>query len=101
MKKIINGKKYDTERAKEVACKVWCYYWDLNFVAEKLYKKKTGEFFLYAEGGANTIYATQYGCNSWGSGERITPFTENQAKKWGEANMDGDAYEEVFGAVEE
>lgn len=101
MKKIINGKKYDTETAKEVAFKAWGYCGDLNYVAETLYKKKTGEYFLYAVGGANTIYATQYGNNSWGSGERITPFTENQAKKWGEANMDGDTYEEVFGAVEE
>lgn len=101
MKKIINGKKYDTETAKEVACNSWGYYGDLNFVAETLYKKRTGEYFMYAEGGANTIYATQCGCNSWGSGWRITPFTENQAKKWGEENMDGDTYEDVFGAVEE
>ena len=101
MKKIINGKKYDTETAKEVACNTWGYYGDLNFVAETLYKKKTGEYFLYAEGGANTIYATQCGCNSWGSGWRITPLTENTAKKWGEENMDGDTYENVFGAVEE
>lgn len=56
MKKIINGKKYDTETAREVACKAWGYYGDLNFVFETLYKKKTGEFFLYGEGGANTSY---------------------------------------------
>lgn len=75
--------------------------WRFEFCSRNTVQEKTGEFFLYTEGGANTIYATQYGCNSWGSGERITLFSENQAKKWGEENMDGDTYEEVFGAVEE
>ena len=48
MKKIINGKKYDTETATSVgeyssnyACSDYKYY------DETLYKKKTGEFFLY------------------------------------------------------
>ena len=101
MKKIINGKMYNTETAKALATSYHGTPGDFSYYEETLYKKKTGEYFLYAEGGANTIYATQCGCNSWGSGWRITPFTENQAKKWGEANMDGDTYEDVFGAVEE
>ena len=55
MKKIINGRKYDTETAKEIG------YWsngypcsDFNHCEETLYLKKTGEYFLYGEGGALT-----------------------------------------------
>lgn len=81
MKKIINGKKYDTETAKEVACKAWYYYGDLNFVIEKLYKKKTGEFFLYAAGGATVLHTYLLACsqsaccrkeNIFGSTRRFT-----------------------------
>ena len=45
MKKIINGRKYDTETAKEIG------YWsngypcsDFNHCEETLYLKKTGEY---------------------------------------------------------
>ena len=46
MKKIISGKLYDTETAKEIA--VWNNgrsYSDFSHCVETLYKKRTGEYF--------------------------------------------------------
>ena len=101
MKKIIGGKKYDTETAKELGSS-----WnglsptDFNYCSEKLYRKKTGEFFLYGKGGARSQYAEQVG-NAWCGGEDITPYTEDEAKRWCENHLSVDEYEAIFGEVEE
>ena len=101
MKKIINGKKYDTETAKEMG-----YFQSgfnrgsFNFYEETLYKKKTGEYFLYGSGGANSKYSDCCDGNSWGI-STIIPYTEDEAKKWAEKHLTGDEYEMCFGEVEE
>lgn len=52
MKKIINGKKYDTETAGLICEHDNGRSWtDFYFYKECLYKKKTGEFFIHEEGG--------------------------------------------------
>jgi len=100
MKKIINGKKYDTETAEELA------YWenmpnalDFNQYSETLYRKKTGEYFLHGEGGPMTKYARTIDSNSWSGGERIMPLTVAKAQAWAEEHLDGDKYEKIFGVV--
>ena len=102
MKKIINGKSYDTETAKKVA--MWSNnlsYRDFNWVEETLYRKKTGEYFLHGEGGPMSRYAEATGTNSWSGGERIMPMTYAEATEWAEKHLDGDEYEQIFGAVVE
>ena len=102
MKKIINGKKYDTKTAECVA--EWHnrhFPSDFDYCSEDLYRKKTGEFFLHGEGGARSKYAQRYGQNSWGGGEDITPLTEAEAREWVEEHCDGDDYEKIFGEVPE
>ncbi len=47
MKKIINGKRYDTETAKLIGSDGYSNPSDFNYWSEDLYQKKTGEFFLY------------------------------------------------------
>ncbi|MCL1789836.1 MAG: hypothetical protein FWG40_00505 [Peptococcaceae bacterium] len=101
MKKVIEGKMYDTDTAKAVA------FWDNNlgrtdfgWYSETLYKKKTGEFFLHGEGNANSKYTTPHGENSWGGGEETTPLSISEAQKWAE-RLDGDEYVKIFGDVEE
>lgn len=102
MKKIINGKKYDTDTAAEVG-----YYsngggWgDFHHYEETLYRKRTGEFFLYGEGGPMTGYAESCGMNEYCGGWSIKPMTENQAKAWAETHIDADDYEKIFGEVDE
>lgn len=101
MKKIINGKRYDTETAKEVACDSYLYPRDFNYWSETLYRKNTGEYFLYGEGGPMSKYAESTGQNQWTGGERIIPLSLEAAKEWAEKHLDGAEYEEIFGAVEE
>lgn len=101
MKKIIEGKKYDTSTAEKVAG-----WWnhrsasDFDYCSEDLYRKRNGEFFLCGEGGARSKYAVSCGQNSWGGGEDITPLTEDEAREWVEAHAN-DKYEEIFGEVAE
>lgn len=102
MKKIINGKVYDTNSAKEMGSWGNGGTWrDFNHMEETLYRKKTGEFFLHGEGGPMTKYAQASGQNSWIAGDRIMPMTFAEARKWAEEHLDGDEYEEIFGAVTE
>lgn len=102
MKKIINGKRYDTDTAEFIG--KWENIYnsaDLQYECEELYRKKTGEFFMYGEGGPASSYAVQTGTSSWSGSCKITPITEDEAKKWVEKNLDGDVYESLFEIEEE
>lgn len=101
MKKVINGKKYNTETAKEMACVSYGAKRDFQFWEEILYQKKTGEFFLYGIGGPMSKYAVLSGQNQWTGSEKITMLTLDDAKKWAEKYLDGDEYEKIFGIIEE
>ena len=92
MKKIINGKKYDTETAAYICGYVFGTYNDLFYNEENLYRKKNGEFFFYGYGGPGTSYKCE---------EIIEPFTESEAKNFIEKYGDVETYEELFGEVEE
>ena len=102
MKKIINGKKYDTETAKE--CGIYSNglpISNFSYVRETLYRKNNGEFFVHGQGGAYTQYGVSCGQNCWGDGEQILPLTINNAMQWAERYLDADEYEAIFGEVEE
>jgi hypothetical protein len=101
MNKIINGRRYDTERAKKVAEWYNGQYGSFHYVGEQLFRKQTGEFFLYGEGGPMTKYAKAIGQNEWSGGERIMPLSLEDAQKWAEDHLDADEYEEIFGATED
>lgn len=101
MKKIINGKMYNTEIAKEIA--TWNNSYnrgDFNYCEETLYKKKTGEYFLYGEGGALSRYARSCGSSGSCGGSEFIPFSKTEAKEWMESNADADDYIAEFGEVE-
>lgn len=102
MKKIINGKKYDTTTAKCMG--EWtnnASRSDFNWCSEMLYRKRTGEFFLYGEGGPMTRYAHCYEDGNWGYGKDIIPLSYEDAQKLAEKHLDADEYEAIFGEVEE
>ncbi len=95
MKKIINGKLYNTDTAKELGrdgggdgFRSW---------HEELYQKRTGEYFLYGEGGPATKYAVSVGQNSWSGGSQIIPLSMDAAREWAEEHLDADDYAEIFG----
>ena len=102
MKKVIEGKLYNTETAEELAS--WhngCSYSDFNYCKEDLYRTKKGNYFLHGEGGAMTRYSESCGNNSRCEGEDIIPLTESEAKEWAEGHLSGEKYCEIFGEPEE
>lgn len=97
MKKIIRGRLYDTDTAKEVGS------WeneavarnDFNWFEETLYRKKTGEFFLAGSGGPASKYAERsYG--TWIGGSSIEPISYEDAREWAEKHMEADDYVKWF-----
>ena len=102
MKKIILGKVYDTETARQLGEYENDYLRsDLHWYIEQLYQKRTGEFFLYGEGHAASKYAKAYGLNECGAGDKITPMSYTQAQKWAEEHLDADEYISIFGEPDE
>jgi hypothetical protein len=101
MKKIINGKKYDTESAEEIGInQSGDGRNDFRYFCEVLYKKKTGEFFLHGEGGGLSPYAESCGSGrTWG--EAIIPLSVDDTMEWVEKNLSADVYEGLFGEVAE
>jgi len=101
MNKTIGGKKYDPEKSEMLAEYDNGYPRnDFHYYEEKLYRRTTGEYFLYGSGGANSKYGVWHG-NSGGLGEKITPLSITAAQAWVENACDGDEYERIFGTVEE
>lgn len=101
MRKIINGKKYDTDTATEVG------NWDngaglrdFRYCEETLYRKRTGEYFIYGYGHAMSRYAERCG-DMWGAGSAIIPLTYDAARQWAEEHLDAEEYEKEFGEVSE
>lgn len=100
MIKIINGKKYDTDTAKELAS----YYngeTGLRYLEENLYRKKTGEYFICGNGGPLTGYRVPSGNNTWSGSCQIIPITKSEAKEWVEKYCSVDDYIGIFGDVDE
>ena len=87
MKKYINGKVYDTATAKKVGD--WdngCLPGDFDYYRERMFRKKTGEYFLWS-------------CTTFSGQDEIRPLTFDEAREWAEEHLDGDEYEEIFGAI--
>ena len=96
MIKIINGKRYNTDTATEVA-KYWNGLGDGDFrhLMEELYITSKGAWFLYGKGGAISKYAESAGNQSWGS-STIIPLTDDEAYEWCERHNKADVIEEYF-----
>lgn len=101
MKKIINNKLYDTETAREIDYYQYSSSSDFYYVYEALYKKRTGEYFLYGEGGAMSKYSVSCGNRQYSGSSEIIPLSKEEAKEWAVENMDADDFMEEFGEVEE
>lgn len=102
MKKVIDGALYNTETAREVGrYSNGVSFRDFSHYIEKLYRTKSGKYFLHGEGGPMTRYAVSSGQNSWSGGEHIEPMTPNAAREWAEKNLGTDEYAAEFGEPEE
>jgi hypothetical protein len=101
MRKVIKGKLYDTETATMVAEFSSGYSNDFAYVSETLYRKRTGEYFVYGEGGAMSKYAKSCGQNQWMGGAAIKPVTYDEARTWLEEHGTAEEYEAEFGIPDE
>lgn len=102
MKKIIRNRRYDTGTAKLIG--EWENTGDVrdhHRYCETLYKKRTGEYFIYGAGNAASKYAQSVGNNCWSGGDTIIPLSYESARQWAEDHMDADDYESEFGEVSE
>lgn len=97
MRKVINGKRYDTETATRIASR-----WegdglgDARFISEDLYRTPRGAWFIHGQGGALSMYGVPVG-NAWSSGERIRTLSPEGAMEWLESHDHLGALEKYFG----
>lgn len=81
MKKVIEGRRYDTSKAVKIAS--WESGEGDNYIREALYRKKrTHDFFLHCTGGAASRYSQAAGPGVWQPGECITPIPDDTAREW-------------------
>lgn len=96
MKKIINGKMYNTDTAKFLGEFYSCSgINDFNYIHESLYVTQKGQYFIDGKGGPNTCYAKYHDCHT------IMLLTVGEAKEWAETFLNADEYLKAFGEVEE
>lgn len=102
MNKVIRGKRYNTETAKLVGT------WEANepensdfWEKEELYQKRSGEFFLIGQGGAQTQYARFSMRGESKPGIELRPIEPEEASDWAEEHLTADEYEALFGPVAE
>ncbi len=97
IKRIINGRAYDTATATEIGGNEYSTPNDFRHYYERLYSKRNGEYFLYGEGGPLSKYSESVGTNATSGGETIIPMTYAEARDWAEDNLDADDYIKEFG----
>ena len=100
MKKIMNGKKYDTSTAQKVGYGQHVNNGSFSDFTETLYKKTTGEYFLLGSGGPMSPYSETSGGTTYGI-DKIIPMSEEEARTWGYENLLTSIAEGEFGEVPE
>jgi len=102
MKAIINGFRYDTEKATAVGgannIGAGASFWsDFSAWEATLYKTpRAGRYFLAGEGGPMTRFSHRVDQNSTSGGSKIIPMTAEEALEWAENYLDADAVEKHF-----
>lgn len=95
MKRIINGRRYDTDTAKLAGGYETGFIGDLDWRSEQLFRKSTGEFFLAGRGGAKTRWASRT-IDGFSSGGGILPLTFDEAREWAEEHLSVKDVENLF-----
>jgi hypothetical protein len=101
MKRIINNKKYDTEKANLIGENTYSIIGDFHYMSETLYITKNNNYFIAGEGGAMSKYSKSLGNNQQSGGSEIIPMDKKEAQSWAIENLDVDTVELYFGIVEE
>ena len=101
MRKVLKGKVYDTDTAKEVGYYSYLPGDRLYGHSETLHRKRTGEYFLCCEGGPGSKYSEDIDRNNRSGLALIKPLSYEDARKWAEENLSVDEYKSEFGIVDE
>jgi hypothetical protein len=98
MKAIINGFRYDTDKAILIGETSHAEgSRDFNYWKAALYRtKRAKHYFLAGSGGPMTRYARSIGNNSTSGGEQIDVMTKAEALAWAEEYLDADEIEAGF-----
>jgi hypothetical protein len=99
MKKIIQGIRYDTEKAQLIGSdEALVPPSDFHHWTEALYvAPRSGRYFLAGEGHALTKYGRRAPNGDLHAGEAIVPMTREEALTWAEQHLSAEAVEEHFG----
>lgn len=98
MRKVIDGRRYDTETAIEVGESNHGRPGDWAFMSETLYRTRRGAWFLHGAGGPLSSYGERCGSNERTGSERIIPLTEDEAFEWAQDALDGETVDAFFSA---
>ena len=82
MKRIIDGKLYNTETAEQLAHRSYGTYGDFSFYEETLYVTKKGSYFLEYSGGPRSPYGVNEGTDGTRGDSGIIPFNGDEAFEW-------------------
>ena len=96
MKKIVNGKVYNTETATKVASYSFSNQSDFHYYEETLYRTSKGSYFLTGEGGPLSHYAVSQGNNTTSGSSAITPLSDGEALNWLEEHDFTEEIEKYF-----
>lgn len=97
MKKIIDGKRYDTETATKIGTANYGYGGDFAAYCESLYMTKLGNYFLAGSGGPMSKYSEPAPGGGFGGGFKIIPMTRQEALEWAQNEIAFDKIEKHFG----
>ena len=101
MKRIVDGKRYDTRTAQEIGTASRGHCGDFRAWTETLYKTPKGAFFIAGSGGPMTRWGKSSGNESWGD-EGIIALSRDEALEWcSEYLDDADEYEGYFDEIED
>ncbi len=97
MKKIVNGVRYDADKAIEIGSESHGYAGDFRAWEATLYvTPKSRRYFLAGSGGPMSRFAQSAGQNEWTGGSDLIPMSKDEALEWAEAHLDADVVEEYF-----
>lgn len=101
MKKVISGVLCDTDTAKVLGEYEHEHKSSFHWYTERLYRTKSGKYFLYGEGHAASPYAKKVAQSEWAPGEAIKLMPPEAARQWAEEHLDAGEYIAAFGEPEE
>ena len=100
MREILNGLRYDTEKAELIGEASYSYPGDFHHFVAGLYRTpRSGRYFLAGEGGPMSRFAQSTGLNEWSGSSDIIPMNEADALEWAERYLTAEEIERGFGAT--